>query len=218
VHGASVAFGAYASGIATTYFHVLGTELERLQTPADVIVLATGMWRSAQELAALELQGCQEKPDVVVFLDGLNDIGLDSYRPYEDKIASYLANMRRAAEIASASDADLLIVLQPSLAERTRRTPVEETLLKHTLEPTHQSEETLRQFYAEARAGLKALAQRPRVRFFDASQLFEGEEATTFADLWHFSDFGHEILGRALARELAPLLKRRLEPAGRTVH
>ena len=74
VVGGSVAQGAYSSSIDTTYFHVLGTELERLGTPADVTVVAAGAWKSLQELPALATYGPELHPDVVVVIDGLNDL------------------------------------------------------------------------------------------------------------------------------------------------
>src|SRR5439155_1207317 len=74
VFGGSVAFGGYASAISATYFHVLGTELERLSTPADITIVAGGAWKAIQEADALYAYGAQLEPDLIVFLDGLNDL------------------------------------------------------------------------------------------------------------------------------------------------
>jgi hypothetical protein len=46
----------------------------------------------------------------------------------------------------------------------------------------------------------------PGVLFADGSRVFDGEQKTVFADVWHFSDIGHEILADHLAEELVPLL------------
>lgn len=40
--GASVAFGAYLSGINTTYFYKLGKELEYLGEPSNIHIIASG--------------------------------------------------------------------------------------------------------------------------------------------------------------------------------
>jgi hypothetical protein len=57
------------------------------------------------------------------------------------------------------------------------------------------------------RRALVLHAQNGHLRFFDASRLFCAEQATTFCDLWHFSDPGHAILGHALATEVSAILK-----------
>ena len=100
---------------------------------------------------------------------------------------------------------ELLIVLQPSLAERASPTPVEEQLLAGALQ-AHASRAALTDSYEALRRGLASLGVRKNVHFLDCSRLFDSERATTFADLWHFSDRGHELLGQALARALIPLL------------
>lgn len=55
------------------------------------------------------------------------------------------------------------------------------------------------------------LSRRPHVRFVDASRLFAGERATTFTDLWHFSDPGHEVLAELLAGSLIGFLQEDLD-------
>ena len=67
VIGGSVAFGAYASSIATTYFNVLGTELERLGTPADLTIVAAGAWKATQEGRAHQRYEPSLRPDLIVF-------------------------------------------------------------------------------------------------------------------------------------------------------
>jgi hypothetical protein len=227
--GASVAFGMNASSIANTYFAVLGAELDEMGTPADIVVVATGVWKSSQELAALKLYlGEEHRPDVIVFLDGLNDLTAgatantlyfektetrdgSAWHPeyhahdYEDRVKVYLNNMRQAAEVAGQIKSKLLIVLQPSLVEKKDRSRIEEQLLRGSL-LKHSSAQALEQSYEQMRQGLSELARSGKVHFLDCSRTFDEEKATTFADLWHFSDFGQKLLGKAMAREIAPLL------------
>jgi hypothetical protein len=233
--GASVGFGASASSIATTYFMVLGKELDALGTPADIVVVATGAWKSSQELAALKRYGKEHRPDLIVFLDGLNDLtngataaalfGEETETPdgspwhhtyhshdYEDRVKGYLSNMRQAADIAGRLNSKLLIVLQPSLAEKKDRSRIEEQLLRGSLQP-HSSAQALEQSYEQMRQGLSELARSGKAHFLDCSRTFDEEKATTFSDLWHFSDCGHKVLGQAMAREIAPLLKEGTSPS-----
>jgi len=235
VFGGSVAFGGYASAISATYFHVLGTELERLSTPADITIVAGGAWKAIQEADALYAYGAQLEPDLIVFLDGLNDLtnGATSrtlfgqrtatsdgseWTPqyhahdYEQRVADYLTIIGRAAELSARRGGKMLVVLQPSLAERTHRTRIEETLLRGSLVP-HASAEALTRSYQTMREGLRARAASGTFRFLDCSRIFDQERATTFSDLWHFSDIGHEILGKTMAREIATMLQ---NPDGRT--
>jgi hypothetical protein len=238
VLGGSVAFGAYASEISKTYFHVLGEQLARSGTPADITVMASGAWKSIQDLTALERHGPRLKPDVVVFLNGLNDLSngatwealygqptethdgsewtvLYHAGDYELRAADYLRNMRDAADLCSQWQAELLIVLQPSLAERGSLTRIEEQLLAGSLRSADAAQ-AYRTSYQSIRLGLRDLGRRPRCHVLDASRLFDAEPATTFTDLWHFADPGHEILGRAMARQIGAILRSRLEPVSRS--
>jgi lysophospholipase L1-like esterase len=63
------------------------------------------------------------------------------------------------------------------------------------------------------REGLRVRAASGTLRFLDCSRIFDQERATTFSDLWHFSDTGHEILGKMMAQEIAAMLQ---NLAGRT--
>ena len=237
IFGGSVAFGAYASVISTTYFHVLGVEVARLAHPADITVVAGGAWKALQEINALNAYGAELAPDVIVFLDGLNDLtngatsrtlfgqrvatsdGSDwtpdyHAHDYDQRVADYLTIMRRAAELSAKLGGDMLIVLQPSLAERARRTRIEEVLLAGSLKP-HGSANALTRSYEAIRHGLREHAAVEGFRWLDCSRVFDQERATTFTDLWHFSDPGHEILGKTMAREIAAMLEERSRRPGR---
>jgi hypothetical protein len=63
------------------------------------------------------------------------------------------------------------------------------------------------------REGLAQLERSGWLQFLDCSRAFDGERATTFTDLWHFSDFGHRILGTAMAARITTIL-RETAPAG----
>jgi hypothetical protein len=230
--GGSVAFGAYASEIAKSYFHLLGGELERQGVAADVTVVAAGAWKSIQELNALELYGPTSRPDLVIFLNGLNDLTngatsdtlygqavatadgskwtpLYHAHDYRRRTAAYLENMGRAALLAARLGSDILFALQPSLTEREPRTKMESLLLAGSLEP-HASLDALKQSYLDMRIGL-GHARSASVHFVDCSRIFDQEKATTFSDIWHFSDFGHAILGSTMTRHAARILRTRLE-------
>jgi hypothetical protein len=58
-------------------------------------------------------------------------------------------------------------------------------------------------------AKLKGLAGVEGTHFIDCSRIFDGEPHTTVADIWHFSDPGHELLAEALAEGLVPVLEAR---------
>ena len=233
--GASVASGAYASSIKHTYFNVIESELELRGIPTDISVIASGAWKSKQEVAALEQYLKDENPDLVVFLDGFNDLtGGASARhlygepfqspngeivdplyhshDYQQRVATYLDNMAVAREIISAYGSRMLVVLQPSLTERSHRTPIEEKVLKSSLVP-HTSLEALTTSYDAIRSELLRRADAGSIFFLDGSRIFDKERETTFADLWHFSDVGHKMLGAVMADEISRILKKKSQHA-----
>ncbi len=233
--GGSVAFGAHASAITKTHFNVIGYTLDgdpNLRS-SDIIVLGSGAWKSIQELNALRLFGDIVKPDLVVLLNGLNDLingatsrtlygqriptrdgskwtPLYHANDYKQRVADYLNNMRAAARTAAAMRSDMLVVLQPSLVDRENRTEIEEVLLQGSLEPRI-SGIALTDSYESMRRGLHALAQISGVYFLDCSRIFDQERETTFSDIWHFSDVGHRILGKAMAKKISAILSYRTE-------
>lgn len=229
--GGSVAWGAYASRMASTYFHVIGAALERQALFSDIEVFASGAWKSRQEVRALEVYGKGVRPDLVVFLDGLNDLTngatsralfgqrtatadgsewTTSYHAhdYEQRVVDYLRNMRVAARMAAALNSDLLVVLQPALFEKKNKSKIEAVLLEYSLKP-HASEAALAGSYESMRRGLSELARDAGVHFLDCSRVLADERPTTFSDMWHFSDAGHQLLGSAVAGEIASILKQR---------
>lgn len=227
--GGSVAFGAYASSIDRTYFHRLGVMLEERGAPADLVVLAAGAWKSSQDLIALQTAGPGLRPDLVVMLNGLNDLTngatAEGYykevvtlpsgeqikdpqhaHDYARRAALYLENVGAAADWARSHGAELLVVLQPSLAERSPLTRHEAVLLKGSLR-YHTSRAAIVEAYGRMRTGLGRLARAGGLEFLDGSRAFNGEATTSFADMWHFADPSHEILAAQMAPRIAKLLE-----------
>ncbi len=225
--GGSVAFGWYASKIKHTYFNVLGRELEQQQTPTEIVVMASGAWKASQELVALQQHAPLAKPNLVIFLNGLNDLTAgarydthfgvhvetldgstwDKFyhtHDYAARVKHYLQSMRKAADYCGQNGLKMLVVLQPSLADRGNLSEREKKLLEASLEP-HKSRAALMESYDQMRAGLRELAEAKHVWACDCSKVFDDEKQTTFSDLWHFSDFGHKILGQRIAAAVAPI-------------
>jgi hypothetical protein len=223
--GASVAWGGYASCIERTYFAVAGRELEARGVPVEMDIVATGGWKSSQELAALRWYLKRQSPRLIIDLSGLNDLTLgatvsclmdevvrlpdgtlaEHLPDYEPRARAYLFNIEQMAGLAENAGAKFLAVLQPSLLEKSRLTPIEEKVARYTV-GTLASGEQIPFFYDLMRRELEARQRFGKLHWFDASRLFDSESATTFSDIWHFADRGHELLGKALATQIAGLL------------
>ena len=229
--GGSVAFGAYASEIPKTYFNLVGKVLDDQLAFSDITIIAGGAWKSIQDLKAFQHHLQRQPIDLIVFLNGLNDLTNgatakalygekvqpadgSSWTPlyhahdYSQRVSGYLNNMDAAWKICQNAGCDMLVVLQPSLVERANRTKIEEALLKGSLIP-HASAEVFNESYASIRTGLIRRSQKEGFHYLDCSRSFNGEQETTFADLWHFSDFGHKILADAMAEKISAILKQR---------
>jgi len=215
--GGSVAWGAYASSIDATYFSVLGRTLERLGAPATIDVLAAPAWKSTHELDALSLSEAASRIDLVIVLDGLNDLiplkpGDSHDGNFGPSLIRYLDNIDRMARLCSDRRCKLLVVLQPSLSERARPTALEQECQKASREDVTPRPGQLSFGQALAMSFdflRKALGDRQtlgNLYFFDATRLFDREKATTFCDAWHFADPGHAIVGEALAAEVERVL------------
>jgi hypothetical protein len=226
--GGSVAFGANASAISKTYFNVIGSELENKGIATEIVVIAAGAWKSIQELRALKLYLSMNKPELVVFLNGLNDLTNGSTsrtlygeptsthdgspwtivyhsHDYAQRVSDYLANMAAAYEMVTKMKGTMLVVLQPSLNERPNRTRIEEQLLELTLQ-AHSSATELSNSYRTMANGLESMTRTGQMFFFDGSNLFDAEKESVFTDIWHFTDFGHRMLGKAMAGKIHELV------------
>ena len=113
--------------------------------------------------------------------------------------------MQAVISIARDHNASILIALQPALFERQPLSNVERQLLWASLAP-HESQQALEESYAAMRSGLSQMADNKTVFFVDCSRIFDGETSTTFTDMWHFSDFGHEKLAEVLAPQIRKAL------------
>lgn len=226
--GASLAFGACSSDIANTYFTRLAALLAEKSYPPEITVLAAGGWKSSQELEAVRRFGLPARPDVVLFLDGLNDLtngsnarvvygeptktldgspwhGLYHEHDYPDRVRVYLDNMGAAVRLLRENRIGVVLALQPSLFEKKTLTPLERKLAKNTLHYLGDPED-LRTSFERMRVGLRDLARAEGASFVDLSRIFDGENATMFLDAWHFPDPGHRILAERLAEALLPVI------------
>jgi lysophospholipase L1-like esterase len=206
--GGSVAFGVYASSIDATYFNQLGRSLEADGIPVFIKVVATGAWKARNELPALDAESGPW--DLVIFLDGVNDLTLDHpnepFGPHdiEGRVNSYLAQLRRAAEICRERGWRFLVVLQPSLIECKIPTDLERQLLTASFKHDPEQLPLIRRVDLPKR--LAEARDTGEFHFFNASRIFDHETATTFSDNCHFSDPGQAILGKALAVEVERML------------
>jgi lysophospholipase L1-like esterase len=201
VLGASVAFGVAASLEARTYFAELARRLGERGHPVVVDVLSAGGWTSREELAALRDRGLVPRPDVVLVVDGLNDVLLE---PGDGpaRVRAYLERARAMRDAAAAAGARVVFARQPCFLGK-RRSPLEARIAAVTPELG-----TLEREWPNVAAGLAALAAEApaTTTFADTSGCFDAEEPTTFCDVWHFPDPGQALLAEALASALAPLL------------
>jgi lysophospholipase L1-like esterase len=193
--GGSVAWGAYASTEDATWFARMGRWLAASGSPARITVLAAGAWTSDHELKALKFRGLALAPDVVMFLDGMNDFTLGTASE-DERVTAYLERMREARDLVRARGAAVVFVLQPSLLKKDR-SRLEDRLLELSLDSAAQAR--VRQGYARIRTGLRELARAEGTTFIDCSGVFAAEPTTTFTDLWHFADPGHALLAERLA-------------------
>jgi lysophospholipase L1-like esterase len=201
--GGSVAWGAYASSIAETFFAHLARHLGEAGVPADLTVLAAGAWTSQHELKAVRRHGASLRPDVVLFLDGLNDLTQGADVSENARVLRYLNHLHEARDVAQTQGARVMISLQPTLTGKRRKSRIEERIIelmadKMAIVPTA---------YARMRVGLRGLEDAAGTRFVDCSDAFSRERSTTFTDMWHFADPGHRLLGRCLAEGLVPMLR-----------
>ena len=199
--GGSVAFGANSARWETTYFWQLSQLLATRSHHVKITVGASGGWVSQQELLALETRDLELQPDVVLFLNGLNDIARGDSS--EAIVSTYLRHMQHATVLAEEHGFQAVFALQPCLVTKPHKSLLERHILELYWD---QSPAEVRRCYQEMRAGLRELARHSSADFIDCSQVFDSESATTFCDFWHFSDPGHRLLAEHLAAHLAPIL------------
>lgn len=208
--GGSVAWGAYASSIATTYFSLTRDLLRSHGAPFSIDVSADGGWTARHSLLAVtDYLSRHPRPDLIVELGGLNDLFLAEPKvaqPHNETLArehylkraeGYLANLTRLIRLTRKGKTRLLISLQPCLLEKSRLSALERRLVSVSVTPA--ARVGIQFAYQRLRDSLAELGREPGVFTLDASRLFGDESATTFADMWHFADPGHVLLAKKLS-------------------
>ena len=200
--GGSVAWGAAASDIENTYFYYLYDMLRTNYPDIGISVLAGAASTSGKDLYGFVDKGIERNPDVVIFLNGLNDITVNE--PNMKRAGDYLLNMRTASKIAEQNGIDIVIVRQPYPGSKKEITELEERIL----ELSHEDYlETLAPLYKYIGAGLLKMNERGEVYYIDAAGCFDEESETTFSDQWHFSDPAQELLAGCIYEGLLPVLQ-----------
>jgi hypothetical protein len=237
--GGSVGFGAYASDIQHTYFSRMLDYLKSQNQSVVIYVLATHGWRTRNELAALEKYGLAIKPNLVLFVDALNDLSMQgdlvrwpSYpkprnilpsfiynsdtnvlayvlkvhrtdfknqRPYKEAylqrpVEAYLENMQRAKLLGQKNGFQVAYLLQPFILEKTHLSYLEKKILNGHNSPGLYPE--MISSFQKLRKGLVAVSDDKTTFFHDCSAVFADIKETTFTDLWHFTDPGHEVFAQ----------------------
>lgn len=199
--GGSVAGGAYASEIKKTYFNILGETLAQKSCACHITVMSGGGWTSENEIPTLKVLLGEKRYDVVMFLDGLNDLTELKDRYMEQRIHTYLHNMQEALDLNSSKGIITVFALQPFLPDKIHKSRIEKRIIK-----LYRVDKLLGTSFHRIKAGLKKLSNQENAYYIDCSDVLNNERVTTFADLWHFSDYGHVLLAQKLAGHLVPVL------------
>ena len=190
--GASVAWGSYATSEEKTYFSIIHERFNQSGKGIKISVLAAGAWISSQEVMALLHKGLSIKPDAVLFLDAMNDI-TNIEEEDIDRPQLFINNMKLAKAICAANDISLIYALQPCITEKKIKSDLEKRIIGISLDEAYVTES-----YERIRIALRNLEDE-ETQLLDCSNVFSAEKVTTFADIWHFSDFGHQLLGDFIA-------------------
>ncbi len=203
--GGSVAWGAYASAIDTTYFSVLHKRLAESGKDTFITVLARGAARSDDDLAAFMLRGLALEPDTVIFLNALNDIYIPGPDGLEMDYREYLRNMEIARRVAQDAGIEFVVALQPFPHGKANKSRYEKAMLSRVEVAGFPDAESVEKARDAMRAGLQNITSNDHAHFLDCSTVFDAEQVTIFSDQWHFADRGQQLLADCLARELDAL-------------
>jgi hypothetical protein len=194
--GGSVAGGAYASTEANTYFAEFAVEMAKDGSPVEISVLAAGAWTSLNEFAAVKKEFTRVNPDVIILLDGLNDLTCRVDLPLQDRVVEYRDNIKMIIDFIDGRS-QVVMCLQPFLPHKVHKSMLEERIIELST-----GIEVLVSGYEGLHVAVDGLQNLyPDVIVFDATDLFTHETESVFSDLWHFPDPGHRKLGQFLARE-----------------
>jgi lysophospholipase L1-like esterase len=202
--GGSVAWGAGASDIANTYFSILYRMLKNEYPGTKVSVLAVYGSTSNTDLSSFVQKGLDMNPDVVVFLNGLNDLTVKGQIRHTDA-SDYVLNMKTAARIAKRNGISVVMVRQPFPGGKKHKTGIEERIMELSNE---NYDKAVTPLYNHMGKALEEMAKAEGIYYIDAAGCFEDETATTFNDQWHFSDPGHRLLAEKIYAGLAPVLNK----------
>ncbi len=200
--GGSVAWGAGASDIANTYFSQLYGMLKNEYPDTKISVLAAYGSTSNTDLSSFVRKGLDAKPDVVVFINGLNDLTVKGQLRQTDA-SDYILNMKTAARIAERNGIPTIIVRQPFPGGKKFKTDLEKRIMELS---NKDYEKVITPLYKHIGKVLEEMAKAGEIYYIDAAYCFGDETATTFNDQWHFSDPGHKLLAERIHAGLVPIL------------
>jgi lysophospholipase L1-like esterase len=200
--GGSVAWGAGASDIANAYFSQLYGMLKNEYPDTRISVLAAYGSTSNTDLSSFVRTGLDAKPDVVVFINGLNDLTVKGQLRHSDA-SDYILNMKTAARIAERNGIPAIIVRQPFPGGKEFKTDLEKRIMELSNEDY---EKVITPLYKHIGKMLEEMAKAGESYYIDAADCFGDETATTFNDQWHFSDPGHKLLAGRIHAGLVPIL------------
>jgi len=109
--GGSVAWGAGASDIENTYFSKLYDKLRIDYPNIGITVLASYASTGITDLHSFVSNGLDVKPNIVVFLNGLNDI-TTKQKPSSNNVSDFILNMEIAQKVAERNGATTVTVFQ----------------------------------------------------------------------------------------------------------
>ena len=208
--GGSVAWGAGASDIANTYFAILYDMLKNEYPDTKISVLAAYGSTSITDLGSFVFKGLDVKPDVVVFINGLNDLTVKGQLRQTDA-SDYILNMKTAARIAERNGIPTVIVRQPFPGGKKFKTDLEKRIVELS---NKDYDKAITPLYKHIGKVLEEMAKAGEIYYIDAGNCFEDETATTFNDQWHFSDPGQKLLAETMHAGLVPILSDTLRKSG----
>ncbi len=208
--GGSVAWGAGASDIANTYFAILYDMLKYEYPDTKISVLAAYGSTSITDLGSFVFKGLDVKPDVVVFVNGLNDLTVKGQLRQTDA-SDYILNMKTAARIAERNGIPTVIVRQPFPGGKKFKTDLEKRIVELS---NKDYDKAITPLYKHIGKMLEEMAKADEIYYIDAGNCFEDETATTFNDQWHFSDPGQKLLAETMHAGLVPILSDTLRKSG----
>jgi lysophospholipase L1-like esterase len=208
--GGSAAWGAGASDIANTYFSQLYGMLKNEFPDAKISVLAYYGSTSNTDLSSFVRKGLDANPDLVVFINGLNDLTVKGQLRHSDA-SDYILNMKTAALIAERNGIPAVIVRQPFPGGKKNKTELEKRIMEISIKDYGK---TVIPLYKHIGKMLEEMAKAGEIYYIDAADCFDDETATTFNDQWHFSDPGHKLLAVRIHAGLIPILSEVLGKGG----